>query len=384
MQNEELERDLERTEEQESCTPVKEKEYRLPRWCLVLLSIAAVALVLYLLAMLIPTLADGYNSTVGAFFRALLAHLTSFLPFSLAEILLFSLPVLVVLLGVVIYRRHSETLRDALFFLTKLLCAVSVLFSTFVFSFGVGYHTHTLDERLSLPPCEVNRETLSAATALVIGELNVLSTEMTYGEDGFSVMPYDHSEMNEKLLAAYLPVCEQYAFIQRLNSRVKPVLASHAMSYTHITGVYTYFTGEANLNVYFPDYTLPFTAAHELAHQRGIARENEANFVAFLVTSGAEDPYIRYSAYLNMYEYLANALYRTDKDAHRALLETLDGRVRAELRAYSAFFDEFRDSAVSELSDAVNDAYLKLNGSEAGTQSYGLVVELAVAHLLGE
>ena len=148
MQNEELERDLERTEEQENCTPVEEKEYRLPRWCLVLLSIAAVALVLYLLAMLIPTLADGYNSTVGAFFRALLAHLTSFLPFSLAEILLFSLPVLVVLLGVVIYRRHSETLRDALFFLTKLLCAVSVLFSTFVFSFGVGYHTHTLDERI--------------------------------------------------------------------------------------------------------------------------------------------------------------------------------------------------------------------------------------------
>jgi hypothetical protein len=77
-----------------------------------------------------------------------------------------------------------------------------------------------------------------------------------------------------------------------------------------------------------------------------------------------------------------SALYRADPDAYRAVLATLDARVVGELRAYSDFFEEFRDSVASDLSDAVNDTYLKLNGNEAGSASYGLVVELAVAYLI--
>ena len=53
--------------------------------------------------------------------------------------------------------------------------------------------------------------------------------------------------------------------------------------------------------------------------------------------------------------------------------------MRSELRAYSAFFDKYRDSAVSEVSGAVNNAYLQMQGTE-GTRSYGLVVDLAVAY----
>jgi hypothetical protein len=152
------------------------------------------------------------------------------------------------------------------------------------------------------------------------------------------------------------------------------------MSYLHITGVYSFYTGEANLNVYFPDYTLPFTAAHELAHQRGIARENEANFIAFLVCAESDDPYVRYSGYMNLLEYVINALYRTDEQQYMEFMRSLPDEIKGEMRAYSAFFSEFRDSVAADISDVVNDTYLKLNGSEAGVASYGLVVELAVAY----
>jgi hypothetical protein len=151
------------------------------------------------------------------------------------------------------------------------------------------------------------------------------------------------------------------------------------MSYMHITGVYSFFTGEANVNVNFPDYTIPYTAAHELAHQRGIAREDEANFIAYLVCISSDDAYIRYSGYLNLYEYVASALYRADPDLYFDLRDQLPSAVRYELIAYSEFFDQFRDSTVGEISNAVNDLYLKGNGTE-GTQSYGLVVDLAVAY----
>ena len=50
------------------------------------------------------------------------------------------------------------------------------------------------------------------------------------------------------------------------------------------------------------------------------------------------------------------------------------------MAAYSEFFDKYRDSVVSEASNAINDLYLNANGDKNGTKSYGLVVDLAVAY----
>ena len=184
--------------------------------------------------------------------------------------------------------------------------------------------------------------------------------------------------MNEKLLEAYDDASELYPFIPRLNSKVKPVMLSEPMSYTHITGVYTFFTGEANLNIAFPDYTLPYTAAHELAHQRGISPEDDANFIAFLVSCMSDDSYIRYSAYLNLYEYVSNALYSADQQLYFRSVAKLPEAVKGEMQAYAEFASKYEGSTVGEISGAVNNAFLIVNGTE-GTKSYGMVVDLAVA-----
>lgn len=359
----------------------KKKNFdKMPLWSLVLFGVAAVALILLIVAVISAGFADWYNRTVGAFFRALLSYATSWIPFSLAEFAVYAIPLVIVVLAVYGYRRRCDTWRTTLVYLGSVISVCSLIFSLFAFGFGVGYQTTLLDEKLDLAPVEVNAESLRDTADKLVAELNELCDEITYGEDGFSKMPFDLSGMNAALLDAYDPVCDRYPFIQRLNSRLKPVLASRAMSYTHITGVYTYFTGEANLNVNFPEYSLCYTAAHELAHQRGIARENEANFVAFLVCGGSENVYLRYCGYLNLLEYVMNALYGADRDAYFEIVDALDDHIVGELRAYDDFFDEYRDSFASNVSDVVNDTYLKLNGNEAGTQSYGLVVELAVAY----
>ena len=210
--------------------------------------------------------------------------------------------------------------------------------------------------------------------------LKIEQDEIAYRPDGFSIMPYSHSGMNAQLMKAYDTVCDEYAFVPRLYSRIKPVILSEPWTYTHISGVYTYFTGEANLNMNFPDYTLPYTAAHEMAHQRGIAREDEANFVAFLVCAASDDEYIRYSGYLNLYEYVANALYSADKEAYSEVRAKLEPAARKEMSAYSAFFDKYRENVAANVTGAVNNAYLTIQGTP-GTKSYGMVVDLAVAYL---
>ena len=196
-------------------------------------------------------------------------------------------------------------------------------------------------------------------------------------------MPYGYDTLSEKLLEAYEKVSAEHSFISQFYSRVKPVILSEPWTYTHIAGVYTYFTGEANINVNFPDYTIPYTAAHEMAHQRGIAREDEANFVAFLVCAASDDDYIRYSGYLNLYEYVSSALYRADKEAYGEVRAKLDPKARVEMSAYSVFFDKYRENVAATVTETVNNGYLTMQGTP-GTKSYGMVVDLAVAYIVGD
>jgi hypothetical protein len=122
-----------------------------------------------------------------------------------------------------------------------------------------------------------------------------------------------------------------------------------------------------------------FTTAHELAHQRGIAREDEANFVAFLVCAESDEPYIKYCAYMNLCEYVLNALYSADSTLWETTYKKLDNRAIYEMIAYNDHYEKYRDNVVGEISGAINDAYLQANGTQ-GSVSYGLVVDLAVAY----
>ena len=148
----------------------------------------------------------------------------------------------------------------------------------------------------------------------------------------------------------------------------------------HITGVYSFFTGEANVNTNFPDSTLPFTMAHEMAHQRGLAREDEANFVAFLVTMESDDAYIRYSGYYEIFKYFVNALYEADYSLFEELYARADKRLVGEVRAFNTFFKQYEDSAAASVTGSINDAYQQMQGVEEGIKSYGLVVDLTVAY----
>ena len=352
---------------------------RLPVWCMVCYGIAALALIIYLVARLSPAFADFFNQNVSELFRRTLAFFTSPIPFSVGEALILLLPVGFGLTVWYAAKYRCDTWRSTWSFVGILLAVLSLILSMFVFTFATGYHGRTLDQKLGLDQKEVSAEELYQTALILAEKVNEEHANMVYGADGFSVMPYSLSEMNDKLLDAYDGFCTEHAFIDHFDTRLKPVMLSELMNYTHITGVYSYFTGEANIDVAFPDYTIPYTAAHELAHQRGIAREDEANMVAFLVCMQSDDAYIRYCAYLNMYEYVANALYRANPDLYSQVRATLNADVRSEMIAYSSFFSKYQNSTASSVSGAVNDTFLKFQGTE-GTASYGMVVDLTVAY----
>jgi hypothetical protein len=251
-----------------------------------------------------------------------------------------------------------------------------------VFTLGTSYQGTTLYDKLGVEKPKYEDSTdLLALCEYLRDNAKKCAENITFNEMTGSVMPYSRDELNRLLNDACIKAAEKYKFISPLRSNFKDVVLSPYMTYTHISGVYSYYTGEANINTSFPDYTLPFTAAHEMSHQRGIAREEEANFVAYLICMESDDNYIRYSAYLNLLEYVQSALYKADKSAYKAFSYTLGSDILLEFRAYNAFFDKYRENVVADISQTVNDTYLQSQGQSAGTMSYSFVVGLAIAYL---
>ncbi|MCQ2456789.1 MAG: DUF3810 domain-containing protein [Clostridia bacterium] len=330
---------------------------------------------LYAAFVLSPSFADLFNENISSVFRFVLAKFTYVFPFSVAEALLFASPVILFLILRGIFRymdRHEHGfVRSAV----TLVSTLFLLFSVFVFVFAAGYRGDTLDRKLGFEVGEVTESELERTAVLVATRLNGIADEIDF-TDRSSVRGYTHAETVDKCFESYGKLSGEYPFIDNFRAPVKRLAVSPLMTYTHISGLYSFYTGEANLNTNYPEFVNVFTTAHEMAHQRGVAREDEANFTAYLVCIGSDDVYMQYSGYLNMLEYLVGELPAKKASAIYALL---DNRIIGELVAYSEFFDGYRESFASDVTEAVSNSYLKSQGTE-GTRSYDLVVNLAVAY----
>ena len=345
-------------------------------------ALAVLSLLLYLLSRISMTVADFLCFKVAYVVRLSLAKVTGILPFSLAELIIVTLPVLFVgLFLFVIFRPEDEDpIRIKRFFVTA-FAIVSVFFTLFVFTDGCGYFGRPLDEKLGIEKNIVSADELKDTAEYLTDRVNACAKDVSFVYGSFSVMPYSFKNMNARLNDAYDGMSKDLGFFRNFHSNLKPVVLSDAMSYAHLLGMYSYYTGESNINVHFPDYTLPYTCAHEMAHQRGISKEDEANFMAYLACVSSDDCYINYCGYLNLLEYVYNALYSADKNAYYEVRARLNPQSDCELNAYSLFFRKYEKSSAAAVYSAVNDAHLKTNGQKAGEKSYGLVVDLAVAYI---
>lgn len=343
-------------------------------------------LVVYLLSRLIPTFAEYWARYPSHWLRFLLAKCSGILHFSIVEWGILSLPILIG--GYFFFSSRSMKRDDSAYnyyrWLLPLACAILVVIFLFFTAFAPCYFRYSLAENLSLEEREVTAQELYDTAAIVCDEIEALKEDVNFLFGGESVMPYDFNELVDKVDEAYGKFASEQDFIGHFHSRAKPLASSSLFTYTHISGVYTFMTGEVNINVNYPDFIRPFTIAHEFSHQRGIAKEEEANFVAYLVCIGSDDPFVRYSGYTNLLQYLMDALAKADKTLYRKLCtEKLPAEVGGEFDSYSLFFRKYSESTASKVTGGINDVFLTSQGEKAGSASYGLVVDLAVAYYCG-
>ena len=312
--------------------------------------------------------------------HAFAGRLFSAVPFSVTEwVILFlaalGVVLLVLLIVQLIRRRWAKAYRTGM----TILSVSAAMFALFCLWWGVLYYSDSFTEQAGLERRNISVQELETVTRYFAEQASSAGERVKRGEDG--VFRADKSDIFRRSADIYGCAEQIFPCLAALAVRAKPVLLSRLLSYIRYTGFFFPYTAEANLNADSPACLLPSTIAHELAHLRGVAREDEANFCAVVACMESGDEDYRYSGALLAYIYLGNALYRADYDAWREVYSTLSENVRADLRANNDYWARFETPA-ADVSEKVYESFLQTYGDDRGMQSYGACVDLLTVYYL--
>ncbi len=356
----------------------------------------AVSGVLMVCARQIPGFAEWYAVHIYQKLTAVVGRVTGLAPFSVVEIGLYVLLIMLPVTGVrtiVKSVRFGQGGENAFRWASGVFLTVSVLMCLYAVNCGVNYQRESFSEKSGLEAEQYTAEELKAVCLWLTEEVNARAGLVERGGSGEMILTMPGAEdrgsdppgemplqvLGDMAVQAMTKLAEDYPDLKGYYPHPKPVCISEILSYQNLSGVYSPFTVEANYNADMVDYNIPFTLCHELSHLRGFMQEEEANFIAFLACVGSGKQDFEYSGYLMGWVYCMNALRRADTEEWQAVREGLDEAVEADLRENSRFWDSY-DGAVAEVSDKVNDTYLKANGQSEGVKSYGRMVDLIIAY----
>ena len=270
--------------------------------------------------------------------------------------------------------------------LQNLLCLAAVIFFGYVILCGVNYHRYPVAYHFGLSVENSSVEELEGLFVELADKAVELRKDLTNeDENGVYVLPYSKKALGTAAKNAYAALAKEYPVFGGNYPAPKHVFFSRLMSYTEITGVFTPWTMEANVNVDIPSYSIGSTMCHELAHLRGFMREDEANYISYRACMASGDTDLQYSGVMLALIYTGNALYGQSPERYYELCgKHYSAAVAKDLIANNEYWDQFEkpvvgETTVADIAEKVNDTYLKMNEQTDGTKSYGRVVDLLLA-----
>lgn len=352
------------------------------KWVLALIP-AAVALLMYLLLPYFPRFTE-YAITRGLF-RVIafpVNFIMSILPFSVTEaVVVLSTPAIIILLTVFIVRLIRSNRRLCVFERGCRFVAwcLSLAMLIFMVMDGANFSRIPVGDLLDLPDGRYTAEDLYEMTSDLAKKASEARENLPEDDNYCAALTVTQNELLRSADDCYEALRKEYPFLKSGVWRVKSVALSHWWSYTGYTGVYCPWLGEASINTDIPVFKFGHTAAHEVAHTMGFAKENECNFLAWLACSVSEQPDYIYSGHLAAFIYCFNALYKADKELWAKAYENCSDKVLRDIKNSNKYWKQF-EGEVQESSQKFNDTFIKVNGVESGVLSYDEMVGLMLRY----
>ena len=353
-------------------------QMRKPWRKVILLSIISISIyILSRTAQSYPHLVESlYSRSIYPVWAQVTSCITGILPVSLSEVLLLiGLPAGIVL-SIMRLVRHKTSWQCVV---SRWLTAVLTLYLLFQAGWGFNYSRLPYADiaGLEVQPVEVYK--VEQLVRKLAEDANSLKQQLSPDGNAFVLEESQHQVMR-KVNAAYDNASGTRPWLKGHYGTPKLAVLSTPLAYLNIAGIFSPLTMNAHVNAHEADCLLAATAMHEAAHLRGFAREDEANYIAYIVCMESDDVYVRYSGTLLALIYAGNALASADKALYSEVYATYSTGVIADLRAYNANWKPYEGKA-AEVHEQVNDAYLKSNHQTDGVKSYGRMVDLLIAQM---
>ncbi len=271
--------------------------------------------------------------------------------------------------------------RAVLHQVAVILSFLFTAYSGFVVLWGLNYNRQPFSHIVGLASRPASVDDLAALCDNLCRRANYLRLHVS--EDSVGAMRLNDSipVALRRASLGYDETSSIYPVLGGQYSAPKAVFSSDLWSYTGIGGMYWPFTGEANVNIAVPASSIPATACHEMAHQRGFAREDEANYIAYVACRLHPDADFQYSGALLGLNNAMAELRRRNPGRYAVIRGQYSEGVARDLALVDSFW-RAHEGPVERFSDEVNDRYLKANGQSDGVLSYGRMVDLLLAEYL--
>jgi hypothetical protein len=312
-----------------------------------------------------------YSTGFYPYISSALRFISSIFPFAIGDI------IYALLIGFVLYRivrfykrRKSLKRHDRIVIPLQIVNFFLILYIVFKIVWGLNYSRPSISTALGIGNKKYNVQELVLLGNYFVNKTNNLKVQTL--KNG-KTPEYSLEALEIKSAAAYHLMEKRNSLFRYSNPCVKSTLNSWIISKVGIEGYYAPLSGEANININLPDFVKPYVTCHEIAHQLGVAYEDEANLFGYLTAGNSDDIYFKYAANYEMLRYILFEIRMKSPDDYKTLYNKLLPSVLDDFKAEKEFWRKYNGQMFGYM-DAAFDRFLKLNNQKKGINSYQDIV----------
>lgn len=244
------------------------------------------------------------------------------------------------------------------------------IYIIFKLIWGLNYSRPSITAQVGINHQKYTTEELIQLGDFLIKRVNTIQEQRKThpAKTNFSI-----KELESKAKFSYDKLTRLNSFFRYQIPAVKPVLSEWLVTKIGIEGYYAPPSGEANVNMRLPAVELPFVTCHEISHEIGVAREDEANLVGYLVSINSPDLYFQYSGYYNILRSVLFEIRIKSPEDFALLLKKVNPATLADFQAEQDFWKKYNGDMSAYMNTAL-DKFLKINNQKKGTGSYQDIV----------
>ena len=340
------------------------------------ITLLVLVLVIQLLGLNSAWIEQGYSTHFYVGVSKTLRAITGWVPFSVGDLLYAALTVYLI---TSIFRAFRNIRRKKRRFISsfpfmRYLVIILSIYVIFNVLWGINYDRQGIAKQIGL---DVKPYTLKDLKDIQ-EQLLLKTNESKLSLANMTKYP-DKEGLFRRAKACYNVASMSYPFLSYHPPALKSSLFGEIGDYLGFSGYYNPFTGEAQVNTTTPKMLIPYTTCHEIGHQMGYAKENEANFVGYLTATGSSDTLFRYSAYLDLFVYATREVAVYDSNFAKHSFASLIPPVKQDLKEIREFWVR-HENPIEPFITWLYGKYLKANKQPRGMQSYNEVTADLIAY----